>query len=169
MSECPLPAALNPTKQPLTSHVTLYRLHRSCESQVSECLSCTPEWICILVSALPTDPTPAKLRQACTDVYPAAHQMKPHNCSVVIPAFLLRALLRALRMLPLSFQGPLKSPSMSNKSLMLCVSCPLAILRGTSSAGLWAVSMTATSADSAVQVSQTVAVHCYGRPRVQHA
>ena len=165
----PSASALNPTKQPLTSHVTLYRLHRSCESQVSECLSCTPEWICILVSALPTDPTPAKLRQACTDVYPAAHQMKPHNCSVVIPAFLLRALLRALRMLPLSFQGPLKSPSMSNKSLMLCVSCPLAILRGTSSAGLWAVSMTATSADSAVQVSQTVAVHCYGRPRVQHA
>ena len=165
----PSASALNPSKQPLTSHVTLYRQHRSCKSQVLECLSCTPEWICILVSALRRDPTPAKPRQACTAVYPAAHQMKPRNCRVVTPESLLRALLRALRMLPLSFQGPLKSPSMSNKSLMLCVSCPLAVLRGASSADLWAVSMTARSADSAVQASQTVAVQSCGRPRVQHA
>ena len=123
----PSAGALDPTKQPLTGHVNLYRLHRSYKSQVSECLSCTPEWICILVSALPTDPTPAKLGQACTAVYPAAHHMKLDNCSVVIPTSLLRALLRAVRMLPLSFQGPVKSPSMSNNSLMLCVSCLLAI------------------------------------------
>ena len=104
----PSASALDPTKQPLTSHVTLYRLHRSCKSQVIDCLSCTPEWICILVSALPTDPTPAKLGQARTDVYPAAHQM-PHNCSVVILESLLRVLLRALRILPSSFQGPQKA------------------------------------------------------------
>ena len=165
----PSVSAIDPTKQPLTSHVTLYRLHRSCKSQVSGCLSCTPEWICILVSDLPTDPTPARLGQACTAVSPAAHQMKPRNRSVVIPESLLRALLRALRILPLSFPGPLKSPSMSNKILMLCVSCPLAIMRGTSSADLWVVSMTARSADSAVQASQTVAVQNRGRPRMQHA